>query len=251
MVGRCARVLRRAVGGSRGSGRRGTVGGLRWCARRRAGPGTGPDGWWSRRSTVPGSAAVEQEQAALLVRARPQPAGRHHVIAPDPLGFGFSDAPPAEEFSYAFDAIAEVAAHLLAQPGLALLRDHASNRTLCPRVHEWFPTTGVPLPAVLRPGEPPGRDRPARPARPWASSTAPSPAPDGGAQAGGGAAGGRWRIGAVPQRCGGRVMAITSSAASRSASLISPRSTKPRSTTAARTVIPSATACLATLAAAS
>ncbi len=49
----------------------------------------------------------------------PQLAGRYRVIAPDHLGFGFSDAPPAEEFPYTFDAIAEITAHLLAQLGLA------------------------------------------------------------------------------------------------------------------------------------
>ena len=49
----------------------------------------------------------------------PQLAGRYHVIAPDHLGFGFSDAPPAEEFSYTFDAIAEITAQLLAQLGVA------------------------------------------------------------------------------------------------------------------------------------
>ena len=33
-------------------------------------------------------------------------ADRYHVIAPDHLGFGLSDAPPADEFSYTFDALA-------------------------------------------------------------------------------------------------------------------------------------------------
>ena len=46
-------------------------------------------------------------------------AGRYRVIAPDHLGFGFSDAPPAEEFSYTFDSLAEVTAGLLAQLGVS------------------------------------------------------------------------------------------------------------------------------------
>lgn len=35
------------------------------------------------------------------------------VIAPDMLGFGFSDAPPVSEFNYTFDALAELTAGLL------------------------------------------------------------------------------------------------------------------------------------------
>ena len=37
----------------------------------------------------------------------PALARRYHVIAPDLLGFGFSDAPPASEFTYTFDAQSE------------------------------------------------------------------------------------------------------------------------------------------------
>ena len=48
----------------------------------------------------------------------PRLAERYHVIAPDHLGFGFSEAPPAQEFSYTFDALAEVTAHLLTQSGV-------------------------------------------------------------------------------------------------------------------------------------
>ena len=48
----------------------------------------------------------------------PRLAERHRVIAPDLLGFGFSAAPPVEEFTYTFDALAEVTAHLLAQLGV-------------------------------------------------------------------------------------------------------------------------------------
>ena len=42
----------------------------------------------------------------------------YHVIAPDHLGFGLSAAPPASEFTYTFDALAELTAHLLDQLGL-------------------------------------------------------------------------------------------------------------------------------------
>ncbi|WP_097991302.1 alpha/beta fold hydrolase [Streptomyces sp. f51] len=42
----------------------------------------------------------------------------YHVIAPDHLGFGHSDAPPATEFDYTFDALAELTAGLLDQLGL-------------------------------------------------------------------------------------------------------------------------------------
>ncbi|HEY1643605.1 MAG TPA: alpha/beta hydrolase [Streptosporangiaceae bacterium] len=45
-------------------------------------------------------------------------ADRYHVIAPDYLGFGFSDAPPASEFSYTFDAIAGLTGELLTQLGI-------------------------------------------------------------------------------------------------------------------------------------
>ncbi len=45
-------------------------------------------------------------------------ADRYHVIAPDHLGFGFSDAPPAEKFSYTFDALAGLTAALLSQLGV-------------------------------------------------------------------------------------------------------------------------------------
>jgi pimeloyl-ACP methyl ester carboxylesterase len=45
-------------------------------------------------------------------------AGRYHVIAPDHLGFGYSDAPAAEAFDYTFDALARLTAGLLAQAGV-------------------------------------------------------------------------------------------------------------------------------------
>jgi pimeloyl-ACP methyl ester carboxylesterase len=42
-------------------------------------------------------------------------AGSYHVIAPDYLGFGLSDAPPVDEFDYSFDALAAGVATLLDQ----------------------------------------------------------------------------------------------------------------------------------------
>jgi pimeloyl-ACP methyl ester carboxylesterase len=45
----------------------------------------------------------------------PRLADRYHVIAPDHLGFGFSDAPPVDEFTYSFDALTKVTAALLAR----------------------------------------------------------------------------------------------------------------------------------------
>lgn len=41
-----------------------------------------------------------------------------HVVAPDHLGFGLSDAPPAGEFRYSFDALADLTAGLLDQLGI-------------------------------------------------------------------------------------------------------------------------------------
>ena len=48
----------------------------------------------------------------------PQLAGRYRVIAPDHLGFGLSDAPPADEFGYTFDALTELTAELLTHLGV-------------------------------------------------------------------------------------------------------------------------------------
>ncbi len=45
-------------------------------------------------------------------------ADRYHVIAPDHLGFGLSDAPAAGDFEYTFDAIAGLTADLLDQLGI-------------------------------------------------------------------------------------------------------------------------------------
>ncbi|HET9256142.1 MAG TPA: alpha/beta fold hydrolase [Pseudonocardiaceae bacterium] len=49
----------------------------------------------------------------------PALAGQYHVIAPDHLGFGLSDAPPVEEFDYTFDALTQLTAGLLEQLGVA------------------------------------------------------------------------------------------------------------------------------------
>ena len=45
-------------------------------------------------------------------------ADRYHVIAPDHLGFGLSDAPTVDEFDYTFDALADLTADLLKQLGV-------------------------------------------------------------------------------------------------------------------------------------
>ncbi len=45
-------------------------------------------------------------------------ADRYHVIAPDHLGFGLSDAPPVEQFDYTFDALTDVTVALLAELGV-------------------------------------------------------------------------------------------------------------------------------------
>ncbi len=41
-------------------------------------------------------------------------ADRYHVVAPDHLGFGLSDAPSVDEFSYSFYALARITSSLLA-----------------------------------------------------------------------------------------------------------------------------------------
>jgi pimeloyl-ACP methyl ester carboxylesterase len=47
----------------------------------------------------------------------PQLADRYRVLAPDLLGFGLSDAPPADEFDYGFEALTDLTAGLLDQLG--------------------------------------------------------------------------------------------------------------------------------------
>jgi pimeloyl-ACP methyl ester carboxylesterase len=49
----------------------------------------------------------------------PALADRYHVIAPDHLGFGLSDAPSPDEFDYTFDALAELTEGLLSQLGVS------------------------------------------------------------------------------------------------------------------------------------
>src|SRR5580693_2295059 len=49
----------------------------------------------------------------------PALAGPYHVLAPDHLGFGLSDTPSADEFSYTFDALAGLTAALLRQLGIS------------------------------------------------------------------------------------------------------------------------------------
>ncbi|MEV4349312.1 alpha/beta hydrolase [Actinoplanes sp. NPDC049596] len=48
----------------------------------------------------------------------PALADRYHVIAPDYLGFGLSDAPAAGDFKYTFDALTDLTAGLLSQLGV-------------------------------------------------------------------------------------------------------------------------------------
>ena len=57
----------------------------------------------------------------------PALADRYHVIAPDHLGFGLSDAPGADEFDYTFDALAELTAGLLDQLGIARYAVYAQD----------------------------------------------------------------------------------------------------------------------------
>lgn len=49
----------------------------------------------------------------------PKLAERYHVIAPDHLGFGLSDAPPVDRFDYTFDALTSLTKGLLDQLGVA------------------------------------------------------------------------------------------------------------------------------------
>ncbi|OBK24354.1 alpha/beta hydrolase [Mycobacterium asiaticum] len=48
----------------------------------------------------------------------PALADRYHVIAPDHLGFGLSDAPPVEDFDYTFDALTNLTAGVLRSLGI-------------------------------------------------------------------------------------------------------------------------------------
>lgn len=48
----------------------------------------------------------------------PALADGYHVIAPDHLGYGLSDAPPVDEFDYTFDALTDLTANLLRTLGV-------------------------------------------------------------------------------------------------------------------------------------
>jgi pimeloyl-ACP methyl ester carboxylesterase len=48
----------------------------------------------------------------------PPLSAEYHVIAPDLLGFGLSDSPSADTFSYTFDALSRLTAGLLAELGI-------------------------------------------------------------------------------------------------------------------------------------
>jgi pimeloyl-ACP methyl ester carboxylesterase len=48
----------------------------------------------------------------------PALADRYHVIAPDHLGFGLSDAPPVEDFDYTFDGLTDLTRDLLHSLGV-------------------------------------------------------------------------------------------------------------------------------------
>src|SRR3954447_10355162 len=48
----------------------------------------------------------------------PALAGQYRVIAPDHLGFGLSDAPPAGTFDYTFDALTDLTLGLLTELGV-------------------------------------------------------------------------------------------------------------------------------------
>lgn len=54
----------------------------------------------------------------MFRRLIPLLATRYRVIAPDHLGFGFSDTPPVEAFDYSFDALADLTRGLREQLGV-------------------------------------------------------------------------------------------------------------------------------------
>jgi pimeloyl-ACP methyl ester carboxylesterase len=85
-----------------------TVGGLQLFYRE-SGPADGPA--VVLLHGFPASSFMFRDLIPLL-------ADRYHVIAPDHLGFGLSDAPTTEEFEYTFDALAGLTAGLLGQLGV-------------------------------------------------------------------------------------------------------------------------------------
>jgi pimeloyl-ACP methyl ester carboxylesterase len=85
-----------------------TIGG-RQLFYREAGPGSAPP--LVLLHGFPASSFMFRNLIPLL-------ADRYHVIAPDHVGFGLSDAPPASEFGYTFDALAGLTGALLGQLGV-------------------------------------------------------------------------------------------------------------------------------------
>jgi pimeloyl-ACP methyl ester carboxylesterase len=66
-----------------------------------------------REAGTPGSPAVLllhgfPTSSHMFRELIPQLAGQYHVVAPDLPGFGFSDAPPREQFRYSFENLAQV-----------------------------------------------------------------------------------------------------------------------------------------------
>lgn len=55
----------------------------------------------------------------MFRRLIPLLAEDYHVVAPDHLGFGLSDAPAVEDFTYSFDALARITSTLLANLDIA------------------------------------------------------------------------------------------------------------------------------------
>jgi pimeloyl-ACP methyl ester carboxylesterase len=56
--------------------------------------------------------------SAMFATLIPRLADRYHLVAPDYPGFGLSDAPPPDQYSYTFDHIAETIGQLTEQLGL-------------------------------------------------------------------------------------------------------------------------------------
>ncbi|MFE5136991.1 alpha/beta fold hydrolase [Streptomyces fagopyri] len=48
----------------------------------------------------------------------PELSDRYHVIAPDHIGYGFSDAPPVDEFTYSFENLTAITLELLDRIGI-------------------------------------------------------------------------------------------------------------------------------------
>ena len=76
-----------------------------------------------RESGMPGSPAVLllhgfPTSSHMFRSLIPQLAGEYHVFAPDLPGFGFSDAPPREQFRYSFENLAKVVGSFTEAVGL-------------------------------------------------------------------------------------------------------------------------------------